>query len=259
MDFVHPSEVEQGILERYRVLFLPFPYYIRRSTARILQQWVAGGGTLIGESYVAGWDPEAGAHQSVVPGHGLSTVFQARQGEVQPAADNETVSMSFARPWGSVRKGEIVKGSVIRESLIPEGAKVLARFKDGSPAVTLGRHGKGTAVAIGSFVGRQYAMSGDPSTRKFFASLAALASRRERPKVSGPVRVDVLAAPGKGTLVMIRNLAEKPWKGSIGLPQDIPGSMKEQFTGRSIKGRRSGKGLLFSFVLGPREVRVYRA
>jgi beta-galactosidase len=259
VDFIHPREIEQGILEHYRVVFLPFPYFMRRSIAEKLQAWVAKGGTLIGESYIAGWNPEGATHQSIVPGHGLSSVFQVRQGEVEPAP--EGVVMTLAMPFGSLPKGARIEGSLVKECLVPEGASVIARFAGGAPAVTKAHYGKGTAIAIGSYVARRYAKDGNEQTRKFFASMASLGSAVARPTASGAgrIRVDIVTAEGKKSLLVVRNLTSRSWKGTITIPQKLAGALQDQFTSRTVRTRRTSRGSSFSLVLGPGAVKVYRA
>jgi len=261
IDFVHPREIDEGILERYSVLFLPFPYYVRRSTALALRGWVEAGGTLVGESYIAGWDPESGAHQSVVPGHGLDSVFQIRQGEVEPVAAGVHVAMRLVSNIGKLKKGTVISGSLVKESLIAEGARVIARFDDGTAAVTISRFGKGTAIALGSFVARQYNEDGNEATRKLLAALAALGSRVERPDVGarGSVRVDLVTDRRDDTLVIVRNLSEERWKGTVTIPKRITGPLVDQFSSRKIAVRKAHGGSAFSLSLGPRAVRVYRA
>ena len=98
VDLVHPSEIPQGILDRYRVLVVPFPYWLSAEIADALRTWVEAGGTLIGEAYFAGWDVEEGRHHTTLPGYGLHEVFGVRQKNAVPASEGR-----FTTVHGAVR------------------------------------------------------------------------------------------------------------------------------------------------------------
>jgi beta-galactosidase len=88
VDLVHPREIPDGILDRYKVLYFPFPYWLSAEIAKRLRAWVKAGGTLIGEAYFAGWDVEEGRHHTTLPGYGLHDVFGVRQRNAVPAEDH---------------------------------------------------------------------------------------------------------------------------------------------------------------------------
>lgn len=102
VDFVHPNDFEDGaVLDQYRVIVLPFPYLLNETIAARLRAWVEGGGTLIGEAYVGGWELEKGRHHTTIPGYGLHEVFGARQRTAAPAAEHEyTLVHGVARKSG---------------------------------------------------------------------------------------------------------------------------------------------------------------
>lgn len=90
VDFVHPKEFEDDeIIDRYRVIIIPFPYLLNETICRKLEQWVENGGTLIGEAYFGGWHLEEGRHHVTTPGYGLHRVFGVRQKNAEPAAEHE--------------------------------------------------------------------------------------------------------------------------------------------------------------------------
>ena len=88
IDFIHPKEFEENILDNYKVLYIPFPYYLNEKICISIEKWVKSGGVIIGEAYFAGWNAEHGHHEKIVPGYGLHKVFKVRQGVVEPAEKN---------------------------------------------------------------------------------------------------------------------------------------------------------------------------
>lgn len=93
VDLIHPSEIKGGVLDRYKVLVAPFPYWLSTEIADRLRSWVEAGGTLIGEAYFAGWDVEQGRHHTTLPGYGLHKVFGVRQRNAEPASEHEFVAV----------------------------------------------------------------------------------------------------------------------------------------------------------------------
>jgi beta-galactosidase len=260
IDFLHPREMTPGLLSRYRVILLPFPYFLDRATCAVLAAWVQGGGVLIGESYFAGWCVDAGRHQTTVPGYGLEKVFMARQGVVAPARPDGTVEVIVAVDLPHMRKGEKAVGALVQESLVPEGADVLARFPSGEAAVTVAAHGKGHAILIGTYLGMPFYRHGYPGNAALLTSLVDLRAIVQRPGVDGDgqVRVDVLTTPGGRQMLILRNLESRTVDASITLPGFAARELAEQFSGDTLALGGFPDGATLRVCLEPSEVRVYR-
>ncbi len=256
VDFVHPGEIASGVLDDYSVVIVPFPYCLSRPVCAALEAWVSSGGLLIGESYFGGWDVEHGRHHTTIPGYGMDRVFGARQGVVGPAGAGGVVDITVSRDLPRVLKGTHVTGSIVRESLVPSGADVLATFSDGEPAVTRAGFGKGEAVLIGSYLALPFYRSGHQANADLLVSLV---EGRAVPTamVDGSVRVDVLSAPSRASMVVVQNLGDGSFTGSIRVPDLPPGDMEEQFGGGRIRWTAGKEGAQAEVSLGPREVKVY--
>lgn len=89
-DFLHPKDFagEAAVLDQYRVILVPFAYYLSEEICEKLRAWVEAGGTLIGEAYFGGWYVEQGRHHTTVPGYGLHEVFGVRQRSAEPASEH---------------------------------------------------------------------------------------------------------------------------------------------------------------------------
>ncbi len=252
VDLVHPREIRAGILDRYRALVLPAAYWIERDIAAALEGWVKAGGFLMGELYTAGWQPELGRHQPVVPGFGLDGVFGARQGTAFPLENRDP-----ARAW--LRAGdERAYGRHVRTDLLPyDGAEVLATWETNpypeqpaGAALVRNRYGLGRAVLVGTYLGlavpavpgAQLAPSGFVQAASGAAAESAQAGNRrlirrlffegfpdlQRPTAGHErIRIDVLTE-GRRHLLVLKNLTDQPAAEPISIP-GLSGSWQEMF------------------------------
>jgi beta-galactosidase len=259
IDFVHPGEIASGILREYRVVIVPFPYCLSSRICSALEEWVSSGGLLIGESYFGGWDVEHGRHHTTVPGYGMDRVFGARQGVVGPAEPDGSIDIVVTADLPHCTKGTHCRGAIVRESLIPSGAHVLATFADGEPAVTRGTYGKGEAVLIGSYLALPYYRSGHSPNADLIAGLVEERAGGATPVVrgNGKVRVDLLAAPSGKRMIILQNLEKVNFEGTVHIPEIPLGDMDEQFGGGRARWIAEGDGASAEVSLGPREVKVY--
>jgi len=261
VDFIHPCEFGSDILDNYKVVIVPFPYCLPGSVCRKLEAWVKAGGVLIGESYFGAWNLEHGHHEKTVPGHGLHKVFQARQDRVEPADDTGEVVVEIDRDLKWLHKGEIVKGTMVKEVLSFEGADVLARFDSGEPAVILAEYGRGKAVLIGTYVCMPLQREGFAANGNLIASLVELSSNVHRPKVTGDllIRVDVLTDAASRMILILQNLSDELMEAEITLEVPAAPLLKEQFTGEALQLHKTDQEghAAFRTSLTAREVKVY--
>jgi beta-galactosidase len=258
VDLIHPSEFP-GVLDAYRVLYVPFPYYLSESVCAALKVWVGQGGLLIGESYFGGWQVEEGRHQTTVPGYGMDEVFGARQQHATGEDGGSAAPITMRRSLRYIRAGQKVHGAIVRETLEPFRASVLGTFANGEPAITSATYGKGRAILIGSYLGMPYFRGKGAKNADLIASLAELGSEPRRPSVrSGKVRIDLLADPAGSALIILRNLEAVRRSTVISVPGLQQGKAVEQFSGKVLRLNRQRGGVTARLTLDPGEVRVYR-
>jgi beta-galactosidase len=155
-----------------------------------LKNYVANGGTVVAEARLA-WNDERGFASDVIPGFGLDQIFGTREKMIRPAAHPAlTIQNSTALPGMSM--GQTVPGNAYEEELEPlGGARVLARFSNGQPAMISNSWGKGETIFIGSFVALGYYQQTNPSARQLFLSLAHAAGVSDDIGVTGAGTQDV--------------------------------------------------------------------
>jgi beta-galactosidase len=300
VDFVHPSEVIQGILKNYKVLIVPFPYALNKETCGEIEAWVRKGGVIIGEANFAGWNMEGGHHEKVIPGYGLHQMFKVREGLVEPSNKNKVARLGVTIDFVYKRHGvkikdhvvteylnilddkisvdehgvriiikkdldllhplDEIRGAIIKETLVPEGAEVLAEFDTGEAAVTIAEYGKGKAILIGSYIGLPVLSPNHISNIDFIASLVNYASDVKRISSNHrKIRVDVLRDSSKGIMLIVQNLTSEYVESCVNVPYEKQITVKEIFNNEELKLTPDKEGGSFiSIKLDPKEVRVYR-
>ena len=256
VDFIHPNEFKKNILDNYKALYIPFPYYLNEEICKAIEKWVKNGGVIIGEAYFAGWNAEHGHHEKVVPGYGLDKVFQVKQGTVEPVNTEKNREFFLTKDIPFVKKGTKIFGSIVKETFFLKGAKVLAKFKSGEPAITYAEYGKGKAVQIGTYLGLVYYLEKIKSNGNLIAGLVEHFVDIKKPESDKKVRVDLLTKDNK-LMLIIQNLENKKNQTSVKLPLQETKTFTEQFTGKKLKPVRQKSGTIFSLTLAAKEVRIY--
>ncbi len=257
IDLIHPGEFP-AVLESYRVIYIPFPYYLSEAMCAALKAWVNAGGLLIGESYFGGWNSETGQHQTTVPGYGMDEVFGASQ--LTTSNGGGAVEITLKKNLSYVKAGQKVQGVIVQETLRPTHAEVWGAFENGKPAITSAAFGKGRAILIGSFIGLPYFRGASGRNGNLIASLAELSEGSGRPSVSGgKIRVDLMSDPSGSVMIILRNLEGRRTEATLHLPGLRKGKAVEQFGGTPLQLRKSKKGVTARIALKAGEVRVYRA
>lgn len=255
VDFIHPLEFP-SILQNYKVLILPFPYLLNEQITTAIREWVSKGGVLISESYTAGWNRETGHHEKIVPGYGLHKVFGVRQTVVEPANEEGKVEIITTREIPLVKKGTKVYGTIIKETLHTEGARVIAKFKSGEAAITCSEHGKGKAVQIGSYPGLVFHREKYKANGELISGLIEFCTKIKRPEANKKVRVDVLENEEKQMLI-IQNLEKKSQSVTVKIPGLRIKTFTEQFSRKKIKPKKEKGNAILTLQLKAQEVRVY--
>ena len=248
VDFVHPADVAGDRVGQYKILFLPFPVMLSRDVAQGVARFVENGGTAVAEARLA-WNDERGFSSDVVPGAGLAEVFGAREKVIQPAETPQFV-IDAAADLPGLAPRQAVSAEAFEEDLEPRpGARVLARFPNGAPAIVENSHGRGKAILIGSFPALAYQRQHDASIKRLFIALARKAGVPADVEVSGSgsQEVEVRRLIGdRVELVLVFNHSTAPAEATISLRPSWPtGPARDVVTGRAVElSQREGKAVL---------------
>jgi len=156
MDFVHADFITPETLAKYKTLLIPYQPTMTRETARILKEYVRGGGNIITEAGF-GRQQEHGWAASQIP-YEMQDVFGCKTEGIF-SEENPVLRIGNAR----------LHGTRFREFYEPTSGKVIGRHSDGSAAIIQTKYGNGTALIIGTLVGIEYCKSRNAELRKFFS------------------------------------------------------------------------------------------
>lgn len=145
VDVIQTSQLHAGHWCEYDAIILAGARLMDEQTAGRLSEFVARGGTLIADAPLARMD-RWGNRFSTVPGAGLDRLFGVRS----------TGSLHDQPPFEIVTTGPSIKAVLTRESLELAGARAIGTLADGSPGLTLARHGEGRAIFINGCAGLAY-------------------------------------------------------------------------------------------------------
>jgi beta-galactosidase len=187
-DYIHPDEISDGKLEKYRVLYLPFSFMLPRLAAVQIGKFVEEGGIVLAEARTA-WNDERGYCGEAVPGFGLEKVFGCREKGAEGVGEDARVPVRITREHPALPKletGDVIEGAFFREALelLSADAEVVGVFEDGSPAIVAHHYGKGWAVFAGTMLSLGYYKFDNLYTGKLLQGLLDLA------KIEPPVQME---------------------------------------------------------------------
>lgn len=214
VDVVCEQEItEDEALKNYRLLFVTDPQ-TTTAVQKKIAEWVKNGGRLWAGAGALNWDE---FNQPCPVLNDVLGVARRVLIDHQVKDDTPTTTITAEGPQFGGKVILPVWGETV--DLQPTTAKVLGRYADGKPAVTLNSYGKGEAMLVGALVGNSYTRLHfaknilDPEWKFELGSEAAkllgglLAG-------SGVVKPVVLSIPGiytavwdtpRGTLVFLNN------------------------------------------------------
>lgn len=236
VDIIGLENLTDDKLKSYKVVFLPFPYYMDGKMAALLKQWVYHGGCLVSEAFFGAVAAENGLHSRTVPGYGFTDVFGMREGLTVTASkfrnaytDTSSGGVAYCpvdiimdEAVGNIRKGDMLEGHFFIEALMPESARVLGKFRNGETAITMNSYGKGKAVMLGSLPGFAYYKTGAEKISQLVEALAEEGGIHRAVKVEGGrVRVDLLKNDRKDAIIVINSFSDSACRLTVRVYEDI--------------------------------------
>lgn len=204
VEFITPELLAGGKGQHYRFLLMPFMMLVTPECAQAVADFVAEGGALAAFAK-CGMINEKSWYWHERPG-GLTEVFGVKETRIaksdvvtlMPQADTET----FNGVSGSLR------GHWHRQDFaVEDGARVLATYPHGAPAVTANRHGEGRATLFGTHFD---VAALDPEAvehHRVFANLAEVAGVERPFRVEGGPLLDghLLTCEGRRLFILINH------------------------------------------------------
>jgi beta-galactosidase len=261
VDFVHPMDVVHDKLSQYKILFLPFPVMLSKIVVEGVVRFIQNGGTVVAEARLA-WNDERGFSSDEVPGMGLASVFGAREKVIRPVENPEIVpEPSLMLP--GLPTGTRVTAEAFEEELEPlPGARVLARFAGGAPAIVENSYGKGKAILVGSFLAMAYERQHNEATKQLLLAFARAAGVAPEVTVSGhnTSQMEVRRLEGSGVQFLFAfNHADQPADAKIAIrvPWTV-GDAQSLNDQQKVEFNQSEEGLVFAKQLSAGGIWVVR-
>jgi beta-galactosidase len=222
VDFVHSTDAVHDKLGQYKILFLPFPVMISKNVTEGVARFIENGGTVVAEARLA-WNDERGFSSDEVPGMGLAKIFGAREKVIRPVEKAEIVLDLHAGLPGWTPGGRVV-AEAFEEDLEPlPGARVLARFADGEPAIVENSYGKGKAILVGSFLAMSFQREHQEAVKQLLLAFARAAGVEPEVTISGDntSQLEIRRLVGNGLqFLFVFNHADHPAEAKITV--DVP-------------------------------------
>lgn len=254
-DFVTPEEIKEGILDKYRVLYLPFAYAMSAQTGEKIKEFVNNGGSVFADAQCAVKD-EHGLSYLITPGAGLDELFGCR---VKDFLYCQRVSIQVVEAVSdiSLGSGDILTGNLIEERLENINGQVVGIFEDGNPAIISRKFGKGQAMIVGTHMAESYFKYGESSTGNLISGFARSAGVKPPVKISGGDKMECMMLENDNhKVVIIINHQEQQVVAKLEIKGDFR-EVEELTLGETPA--YSAKGAITDIYsdIGPKEVKVY--
>jgi hypothetical protein len=252
---INEEMLEDGDLEDLKLLILPACYYMSEKESASLDRWVRGGGILLCEAHLAGYNATTGRHNRRLPGNGLSeswgihersstssyhlklensAVFQGNATEdVRKALQSQAPSGGQHFPirrtdgsliWGASRYAELEGENLSAEGFFTPEIPCLVSKSLGHGAIyyCASNLGEGAKVDPAGLV----QLLGQIAARAGISPILSL-----RADAPGQVRVDVLENKRGPAFLTILNRSEQP----VSIHLDLPRAGSGLFSGRHFQ------------------------
>jgi beta-galactosidase len=246
VDVLSSRELSQDELQRYKLVIVPYPLMLTEEEARVLKEYVSGGGHLFVEAR-AGWVDERGHAEPRVPGFGWDEMLGVRERQLIP-------NKEFTVKWGDVQ----FKGMGFEEQFEVEdrAAHQVALTQQGTPIAYENEYHKGRAIILGGFAGQEnyeHPVAMHPLAR-WLARWAGLSE----PKLRAPALVELRQMyTSNGRWVFFFNHGDKPASVEFSRVLERSASrIREITSGREIAP--TGTDLNLKELVPGQSVRVYR-
>jgi beta-galactosidase len=155
--------IRMADIDRYELLYLPYPVAMQTSTVTALTAWVERGGFLVSEACPGYFDEYAHAFPTQ-PARGLDALFGCRESAVSFGLDVMD-GLQIQMETGYVEAG------IYRQAYALAGGQAVGWYADGTIAIVDHQYGKGRTRLVGSMPGYGYYPAPTPSSRQWFGSM----------------------------------------------------------------------------------------
>ena len=239
VDIISEDQAVEQPLDSYRLIAVPFPYYMDAAFALRIREWVAGGGHLLGEAFFGGLKDEDGYHSEILPGYGFDEVFGCEEESAYSTnafrdayyAGMSDADLESSRVPVKLRgSGETIHGYHFIQRFMDKGGEVIADYAGGGAAMVRNHYGNGVATLAGTLLGYR----ASDNNARFFARLALDAGVSRIAGAPEGIRVDTLERDGAATCVFVCNNTPDSVSADIRVPLLAAGALENAMTGERV-------------------------
>jgi beta-galactosidase len=221
---VNDGMLSRGELDGLRMLVMPSCYYLTREEAGALDLWVRGGGVLLCEAHLGGYDGTIGRHSTALPGCGLAESWGLREVLSTAGGTNFPVRLwDGSVAWGAHRYAEIAG----------QGMEALGSRDGGAACIGSKRVGRGIVFYCGTNLGLAVGSKGAAGLLALVRAAAGAAGISAaagiEPETPSTVHLDLLLEEGAPRFAVVVSRADRPQK----LKLRAPGRWQGLFSGIS--------------------------
>jgi beta-galactosidase GanA len=253
LEFITPELLAAGKGSGYRLLLMPFMMLVTPTCAQAVAEFVAEGGTVVAFAKCGMLD-ERSWYWHDRPG-GLTGLFGAQENHIAKSEAVVLVPGSGTRAFEGVTAP--LHGYWHRQDLsLAADTRILARFPDGAPAVSLCEHGGGRAILFGTHFDAAALDPDSSDHRRVLANLADLAGVEPPFRLDGSQLLDghLLQGAGQqgssGQLFVLINHGPEAASARVQLPRGpAAASITDLFAQRPLGTDSDSDGLSFEIAL----------
>lgn len=241
VDFIHVRQVENGELQQYKLLYLPFSITLPEDAYIEIEKFVQNGGTVIADARFGWLKAEDMLRGERIPGFGFDKVFGCQEDTIK-SIEKTTISIianDVALPLLS--SGDQLVGAQWKEVLSVNDGRVVAEFEDNLPAIVVNKYGKGKTAFIGTLIGMAYEKFRDTNVPKLIQGFAEWAGVKMPIIIrgdfeDGTLDARILEGNGRKILIVINHTDQEVEADIIVRLAKGEYEMRELTTGRTISG-----------------------
>lgn len=196
-------------IEKYRLIYLPYPVMLKQETVDRLRVYVQNGGTLISEG-LPGYFGDRGHVGTRQPNFGLDKLFGAREKYVEFDPDlSDQLTLEV--------RGNKIYGRYFRQDYDLLSGRAVGHYANGNIAAVENAAGNGRTLLIGTFPGAGYYLHHAEPTRKLFSQCLQMAGVAQRVTVDSRTVQARLHTSDSSRILWLTNPAREPMKVSVTL------------------------------------------
>jgi len=261
VDIIVPQQLMTLDPGRYKAIYLPFAYMLSRDEGARLARYVENGGALFAGTWCGLKDERTFLYETV-PGTGLDQVFYCREIQTNPAGQSPLTIIKAHLALPSLPVGTELPVHRYRQLLEPlPGAEIVAEFNDKTPAIIMGRHGKGITLYAGTMLCHAYDGTSNAAIAGLILDFARSSGVHEpilihKEPSNSLVEARVLSDGKAHKLIVLLNHGSAEATITATTTDNPSSTIRNLITGETLKTAADPNGIKMNLIIPAQDVRV---